>query len=103
MWATTLDGAPLVDELTFRHHEVMGLVVCALDHDAHEPKSLELRGLARIASGDDELDPIRQILSAGAPPEPNQLAGMRRNHALDCTERAALALNGDFNAVVEGP
>ena len=41
MWRQRCHRGPLVDELSFRHHEVMGLVVCTLDHDAYEPKCLE--------------------------------------------------------------
>ena len=55
-------------ELALRHHQMVKLVVRALDHDAHESQRLELDDLARIARGDDELHAVRQILGPGLQP-----------------------------------
>jgi hypothetical protein len=44
-----------VREFPLGHHQVMGLVVRALHHDAHEPKRPGFDALVRIARGDEKL------------------------------------------------
>ena len=51
------------------HHEVVNLMMGALDHDAHEAERIELHDLARIACGDHQLYTIRQIFGSGLPTE----------------------------------
>ena len=79
----------------------MHLVVRALDHDAHESERLDLDDLARIARGHHKLHAVRQVLRLGTPSERCQLMRMRRDHALDRGECAALAGNRDLDAIVE--
>ena len=88
-------------ELTLGYGQVMELVMTALHHDAHEPKTLNFNDLLGISAGDGELDPVRQVLCCRAPARLRQFVRMRWNHALDGVERSAFTGDCDLKAVIE--
>lgn len=50
----------------------------ALNHDAHEAESLELRHLLGVGADDGEFDAIREVFSLGVPANPTKLSAKRR-------------------------
>ena len=57
-------------EFALRHHEVVQLMVRALDHDTHEAKLLEFCHLVGVGAGDNKLHAVGQVLSLGVPAMP---------------------------------
>src|SRR6516162_552246 len=78
-------------KLTHRHHQVMRLVVSALNHDAHKAERLELGEWLCVARYNCEPHTIRQVITLCAPTDFMQLLNVRRNHAFNGLNRATFA------------
>ena len=68
----------MVCELAPCHHQVMHLVMRALNHTAHEAERLQLDHLFGILTGHDEFYAIWQRLGPGVPAKRIELMHMSR-------------------------
>src|SRR5258708_8833004 len=91
----------MVCKLALRHHEMMDLMMRALDHDAHEAERLELDRLLRVRAGHDQLYAIGQVCGLDGPADLAELPRVSRKHALDRRAGPSFASDPDLHALVE--
>ena len=78
-------------EFSLRHHEMVGLMMSPLDHDADESERLEFQHLTRFVCGDNELYSVWQRFGSGLPAKRRELMSVRGDHALDGVDGSAFA------------
>ena len=74
--------------LTLRHHEMVNLMMRALNQNAHEAERLKLGNLLWVIAGHDNPDAVRQSFSSGVPADRDEFANVRQQHTLYRVERA---------------
>jgi hypothetical protein len=82
-------------------HQVVQLMMSALNHYPHEAKSMQLDRLFRIGGHHCQFDAVRQIFGLGVPAKLHEFADARRNHAFNGVQRSTFACHRYFDPVVE--
>lgn len=98
----TLTGQLVRGHLALRHHQVMRLMMSALNHYSHEAEGVELDGFFRIDGDHGQSNTVRQIVSLSVPTKFHEFADVRRNHALDGVQRPAFARYRYFRSRYRG-